>query len=76
LIGIAVYAVASILGSFVLFSLVKAVMGLRVSAEEELEGLDAGEHGVAAYNLSFGETVTSTSTAGMSTAEPEPTPAE
>lgn len=76
LIGIAVYAVASIIGSFVLFSLVKAVMGLRVSAEEELEGLDAGEHGVAAYNLSFGETVTSTSTAGMSTAEPEPTPAE
>jgi ammonium transporter, Amt family len=28
---------------------VKAVMGLRVDAEEEAEGLDIGEHGAAAY---------------------------
>ena len=28
---------------------VKAVMGLRVSADEELEGLDIGEHGNLAY---------------------------
>ena len=35
--------------SFVVFSLVKAVMGLRVSEEEEFGGLDIGEHGQEAY---------------------------
>lgn len=75
LIGIAAYAVASILGAGALFLGVKAVMGLRVSPEEELEGLDAGEHGAAAYNLAPGET----SVAGLSVmnaAEPTPSPAE
>lgn len=33
----------------VLFMIIKAVMGLRVSEKEELEGLDAGEHGAEAY---------------------------
>ncbi len=27
----------------------KAAMGIRVSAEEEFEGLDIGEHGITAY---------------------------
>jgi len=31
---------------------IKAIMGLRVSAEEEEEGLDLGEHGLNAYDLS------------------------
>lgn len=31
------------------FIVIKAVMGLRVSAEEEVEGLDIGEHGNEAY---------------------------
>jgi len=31
------------------WAIIKAVMGLRVSAEEEFEGLDIGEHGNAAY---------------------------
>lgn len=31
--------------SIVGWSIVKAVVGLRVSADEELEGLDIGEHG-------------------------------
>jgi ammonium transporter, Amt family len=35
---------------FVAFKLVKFVMGLRVSAEEELKGLDVGEHGMEAYS--------------------------
>jgi len=35
--------------SFVAFGVIKAVMGLRVSAEEEIEGLDLGEHGNLAY---------------------------
>ena len=33
---------------FILFSVIKVVMGLRVSREEELRGLDIGEHGAEA----------------------------
>jgi ammonium transporter, Amt family len=35
---------------FLAFKLVKAFMGVRVSAEEELKGLDVGEHGMEAYS--------------------------
>lgn len=35
--------------AFAAFYLIKIVMGLRVSAEEEIEGLDIGEHGNEAY---------------------------
>ena len=37
--------------SFVLFKLVDMVMGLRVSEEEEREGLDTTTHGERAYNM-------------------------
>jgi len=51
LAGVAIYAVVSLLASFALFSLIKATMGLRVSAEEEVEGLDASQHDMHAYDL-------------------------
>jgi ammonium transporter, Amt family len=51
LLGVGVYAVAAGLGSLATFGAVKATMGLRVSEEEELEGLDAGEHGSHAYDF-------------------------
>jgi len=35
--------------SLVVWAIIKAVMGIRVSAEEEYEGLDVGECGVEAY---------------------------
>jgi Amt family ammonium transporter len=35
--------------SFILFKLIKATVGLRVSPEEEIDGLDIGEHGIEAY---------------------------
>jgi ammonium transporter, Amt family len=35
--------------AFALFFVLKMVMGLRVSAEEEIEGLDVSEHGAHAY---------------------------
>ena len=38
--------------AFVLFFLVKLVMGLRVSEDEEIEGLDYGEHEMHAYDMS------------------------
>ncbi len=74
LIGIAAYAAASLIGATVLFLAIKATMGLRVSAEEELEGLDAGEHGTTAYNLTLGEVHAPVMTS-MS-GEPSPSPAE
>ncbi len=36
--------------SFALFSAIKALVGLRVSEEEEVGGLDLGEHGMKAYH--------------------------
>ena len=33
----------------VLFSVIKATVGLRVSKEDEIMGLDIGEHGTQAY---------------------------
>ena len=35
--------------SFVIFKFIDVVIGLRVTAEEETEGLDLGEHGMKAY---------------------------
>ncbi len=35
--------------SLVTFGIIKVVMGVRVSEEEEAEGLDIGEHGIEAY---------------------------
>lgn len=49
IIGIVSYGVVCVISSFVFFGMIKAVMGLRVSEEEEVEGLDQGEHGMPAY---------------------------
>jgi Amt family ammonium transporter len=38
-------------GSFVLYKLVDVIVGLRVSHEDEREGLDIAEHGERAYNM-------------------------
>ena len=46
-IAIPIWAFATM---FILFSILKAVGLLRVSKEEELRGLDIGEHGEEAYN--------------------------
>ncbi len=52
--GIQLAGVASVLGfvfvsAYVLFSVLDKTIGIRVSAEEELQGLDVGEHGNEAY---------------------------
>jgi Amt family ammonium transporter len=36
--------------SFIVFSIIKATLGVRVDAEEEAEGLDVAEHGAPAYS--------------------------
>ena len=51
-IGVASYAAFTVLCAGILFVGLKATVGLRVSEEEELEGLDQGEHGMHAYDLS------------------------
>ncbi len=38
-------------GSFVLFKIIDAVVGLRVTTDQEREGLDIAEHGERAYNM-------------------------
>jgi Amt family ammonium transporter len=49
LIGVAAAGAATLVASFVIFGVIKAISGIRVSAQEELEGLDLGEHGMEAY---------------------------
>lgn len=49
-LGVAAYGVVSVVSAFVLFTILKAVTGIRVSEEEELLGLDIGEHGMEAYS--------------------------
>ncbi|MBW2712396.1 MAG: ammonium transporter [Deltaproteobacteria bacterium] len=51
LLGVLAYAVFTVVCSVIIFGAIKAVMGLRVSAEEESDGLDFGEHGMHAYDL-------------------------
>ena len=38
------------IGSFILYKIVDVILGLRVSADSEREGLDVSEHGERAYN--------------------------
>lgn len=49
LIGVVAIAVWTFIFAFVAFLIIKAIMGLRVSEEEEVGGLDLGEHGAPAY---------------------------
>lgn len=49
LIGVVAYAVLCIVSSFLIIYTLKKTVGIRVSEKEELEGLDAHEHGMDAY---------------------------
>jgi Amt family ammonium transporter len=49
LIGVASYAAICIGSSFIIIFIMKKTVGIRVSEREELEGLDAHEHGMDAY---------------------------
>ena len=49
LIGVLCYAAICVVSSFIIFFVLKKTMGIRVSEKEELEGLDAHEHGMDAY---------------------------
>ena len=49
LIGVLAYGAVSFVAAFALFLILKVIPGLRVDEEEELKGLDVGEHGMEAY---------------------------
>jgi Amt family ammonium transporter len=51
LVGVLAYGAFTVTCAALLFGVIKATMGLRVSEEEELEGLDLGEHGMHAYDI-------------------------
>lgn len=49
LTGVVAVAIAAFVFSIIVFGILKATIGIRVSAEEEAEGLDIAEHGQEAY---------------------------
>ena len=49
LIGVIAYGIVAFLSAVLIFTVVKATMGLRVSEKEEYMGLDIGEHGMESY---------------------------
>lgn len=49
LIGVAAYGAFCFPAALIIFGALKMVLGIRVPADEELKGLDIGEHGMEAY---------------------------
>ncbi len=49
LIGTAAISAFAFAFTFIVFGIIKAILGLRVTEEEEEEGLDVGEHGISGY---------------------------
>lgn len=49
-IGVVAVAAYVLVAAFIVWGLIKATMGIRVKKEEELQGLDIGEHGNEAYS--------------------------
>ncbi|MCG9792230.1 ammonium transporter [Flavobacterium algicola] len=49
LTGVAVIGAFCVISSFIILIVIKKTIGLRVSKEEEIEGLDEHEHGMSAY---------------------------
>ncbi|MBI5642049.1 MAG: ammonium transporter [Deltaproteobacteria bacterium] len=56
LAGVVGVGVFTFVVSIIAWYVIKAVIGLRVSQEEEMIGLDIGEHGAEAYHIEPGET--------------------
>ena len=57
-LGVVAVAAFAFTSTFILFKLMSVIYGIRVSAKEELEGLDISEHGTVGYP-EFGTTVIS-----------------
>lgn len=55
LAGVGAAGVAAFGSAFLIFYVLKAAFGIRVSAEHEASGLDAPEHGIRGYTIVFDE---------------------
>ncbi|WP_435365168.1 ammonium transporter [Haloarchaeobius sp. DYHT-AS-18] len=66
-LGVAIIALWTVAATAVTFKVLDAVFGLRVSEEEELAGLDAGEHGISTYPEFVGDTGPESSRATLTT---------
>ena len=53
LLGFAAVAAWTVVTMIIVFTIIKAIFGLRVSEEEEIEGLDSTEHGLASAYSGF-----------------------
>ena len=51
LVGVAIAWVLAIVGTIVILKIVDAITGVRVSKEEEIEGLDLSQHGEEGYSF-------------------------
>jgi ammonium transporter, Amt family len=74
-IGVVAIAAWVSVTSIILFAVIKATVGLRVSEEEELAGLDVLEHGAPGYGEGFGTVRPSFAADGNGAAGPAPAPA-
>jgi ammonium transporter, Amt family len=52
-LGVVAVGAWALAASAIVFGIIKATVGLRVSTEEEIEGLDIGEHGMWGYPEAF-----------------------
>lgn len=50
ILGIVAYGVFTVVITSIFWAILKAALGLRVTPEEEMKGLDIGEHGMEAYS--------------------------
>jgi Amt family ammonium transporter len=50
LLGVVSYAAVCLPAALLIFAVLKSTIGIRVSEDEELKGLDIGEHGMEAYS--------------------------
>jgi Amt family ammonium transporter len=48
-LGVASYGIFCFVGAAIIFQIIKLLLGLRVSEEEEIIGLDIGEHDMESY---------------------------
>jgi Amt family ammonium transporter len=53
LIGVAVCGATAFVSAFVIFYVLKITMGIRVSEEHEISGLDSHEHGIRGYTIVY-----------------------
>ncbi|PSO49660.1 MAG: ammonium transporter [Cyanobacteria bacterium SW_9_44_58] len=68
IVGIAAVGAFTVVLSAIFWSVIKAIIGIRVSVEEEIQGLDIGEHAMEAYSgfVKEADVLTGGKTASMS----------